>query len=57
MSRKTKEIRKLIEIATEILIAIGVPMKEQSHRRSERVAMTLLATAKVRVRFLLGPPF
>lgn len=47
MSRKTKETKKLIEIATKILTAIGFPIQELTPRRSERVAMALLATANI----------
>ena len=47
MSKKTKEATKLIEIATEILTAIGFPIQELTPRRSERVAMALLATANI----------
>lgn len=47
MSKKTREIKKLIEIATEILTAIGFPTHELTPRRSERVAMALLAAANI----------
>lgn len=47
MSKKTREVTKLIEIATEILTAIGFPIQELTPRRSERVAMALLATANI----------
>lgn len=47
MSKKTREVKKLIKIATEILTAIGFPMLELTPRRSERVAMALLATANI----------
>ena len=47
MSRKTKETKKLIEIAIQILTSIGFPIQEVTPRRSERVAMALLATANI----------
>ncbi len=47
MSRKTKDTKKLIAIAAEILTAIGFPIQELTPRRSERVAMALLATANI----------
>lgn len=47
MSKKTRETKKLIEIAAEILTAIGFPIQELTPRRSERVAMALLATANI----------
>lgn len=47
MSQKTKEAIKLIEIATEILASVGFPIHELTPRRSERVAMALLATANI----------
>lgn len=47
MSKKTREIKKLIKIATEILTAVGFPIRELTPRRSERVAMVLLATANI----------
>lgn len=47
MSIKTKDTKKLTDIATEILTAIGFPIQELTPRRSERVAMALLATANI----------
>ncbi|CAN5658662.1 BsuBI/PstI family type II restriction endonuclease [soil metagenome] len=47
MSKKTKEVKKLIEIATKILTAIEFPIHELTPRRSERVAMALLSTANI----------
>lgn len=47
MSRKTKDTKKLIAIAAEILTAIGFPIQELTPRRGERVAMALLATANI----------
>ena len=47
MSRKTKDTKKLIALAAEILTAIGFPIQELTPRRSERVAMALLATANI----------
>lgn len=47
MSQKTPDTTKLIQVATEILTAIGFPVQELTARRRERAAMVLLATANI----------
>lgn len=47
MTKRIRDIKKLIDAAAKILASTGFPLHELTPRRSERVALVLLATANI----------